>query len=77
LDSIGTLATGTDTAVVSADTATGGFRPAILRNRPGSSFSRGAATGATAAGAAATDAVGFAADFFRFSFASAMKILLV
>jgi hypothetical protein len=77
LDSIGALATGTDTAVVSADTVTGVFRRPILRNRPGSSFSRGTATGATAAGASATDDFVFASDFFRFWFASAMKILPV
>jgi hypothetical protein len=48
-----------------------------LRKRPGSSFVRCTATGATAAGASATEASGFAADFFFFSFASAMKTLPV
>jgi hypothetical protein len=83
LDSTGALATGSDTAAVSADTATGSFTtdlttgsPGMLIKRPGSSFFRGTATGATAA-AAATEAAGVAADFFLFSFASAMKILLV
>ena len=84
LDSTGALSTGLDTAAVSADTVTGSFTtdlttgsPGMLIKRPGSSFFRGTATGATAVAAAATEAAGVAADFFLFSFPSAKKILLV